>query len=1283
MQKHRIPAKIGENQKIVVDIKQDYDLLEILSLKFTQTDIYTSMCADYGVVVGRISANNGFGIPNARVSIFIPVEDVDLEDPVISQLYPYKTITDKNEQNQRYNLLPSRQQHGGHAPTGTFPDQLDILSREEVMEVYEKYYKYTVKTNEAGDFMIWGVPLGTQTIHVDVDLSDMGCFSLRPDDFIIRGEGITSFENEYTFKSSEDIDSLPQIVSFNQTIDVYPFWGNTDICEIGITRTDFDLSDKGISVKPRAHLIGGSFTDTGKNSINKNCGVRRKTGRKCDLMTKAGNVESIRFTGQNDEEGKPILEYVTISDSIDEDGSFMVPLEMNMDFLYTNEFGENVYTNDKTKGIPTSACYRLRLGLNDDGLSRKRANADYLVPNIREFNGSDDKDKSYAFSTNLDDYPTRSLNLITNAVDGFYQPQDYFYRFNHSKVYTVSSFQGAHFKGNVLEKISKDRFLGIKEIAPKEEEDCGGSAVTPPTNFAFKNYTFSLLIADALLLFESIFNIIISYFSNTIVKFFHGIANIFDRKPVRFLSRPFRKGAYGIQNSLQKEFNLINYPECEECSGDEAGSLPSGGTINYCPVGELQVSGDTTTGTRELIASSAGSGVTFGTGITIISGRTGNCSNADITGSTIYEKIDYFVNNQSNYTIDVNGLSVQCGNTGPDDYGVNFNVNFEPNLGSATGYTMTVDDPNEIFNDAVEYTGITIYDLNEEDASKPKPSQQHVESGCDLYDEPYDEGLIVEFYTGGTNFSTNVCDRIGSGSRPTGSIVATRISNNGTPLASSYRGESYNPKTCSGYSEFTNGVFQFIPGTHNFSSISKMLREYRRRKRVGVLFCGGIVNYSFIDNWLSGSLYFFQFKSKIRWDDEADLDLNVANSNYCKDIVHYKVKENGTNSAVKKFYYRSAPYKDSLDPTWGEKTSNGYTKLYHPTTCVDLGPRDEFISNICTDLSIDGNCSVTRSIGPTSFQSFGELFGLAINYKMDVEDGDFSVKEFFFNNGFEKVGIRNEVLSGDILQLISINNETGVEEFDLQNPKYAAYSYANLDPETYPQVFQDIYGNWGPLPVTLEIDDNGGEDLRLCLNEPGKLTESSQNVPFFLWDKGGSGFGPGGSGKDEQAWNYGKVEVQPLQGMSGDTTYTYSQYSLPPMTYDFDGLTKSDAINPLSGTSLSFDIIYTGATSNGHLKYNDQRQGFTYLHVSTMDSNGAPLTGTLYVKYGEVGNVWDTIPWTNEIIFIIKKTKSNYNGNRQILSTPFLFYFGLRPGKTSMDKFIKKFGPKDSFPFDD
>ena len=67
MQKYRILTELGKDKKVTFELKQDYELLEILSLKFSQKEAYASYCSDYGVVCGRISVNNGLGIPNARV----------------------------------------------------------------------------------------------------------------------------------------------------------------------------------------------------------------------------------------------------------------------------------------------------------------------------------------------------------------------------------------------------------------------------------------------------------------------------------------------------------------------------------------------------------------------------------------------------------------------------------------------------------------------------------------------------------------------------------------------------------------------------------------------------------------------------------------------------------------------------------------------------------------------------------------------------------------------------------------------------------------------------------------------------------------------------------------------------------------------------------------------------------------------------------------------------------------------------------------------------------------
>ena len=447
---YRIRTAVNSSQQvdktIRVNIDQDFDFLEILSLKLTQSDVYRRFCSDYGVVVGRVVANGGFGIPNAKVSIFVPLDDVDENDPIISTLYPYKSPTQKNEDGYRYNLLPYEPSYEGHVATGTFPSKEDILNRKEVLQIYEKYYKYTVTTNESGDYMIVGVPLGNQQVVVDVDLSDIGCFSLRPTDLIRINKGIPSQFDGNNFKSSEDLASLPQILNINRTVSVASFWGVGDNCDIGITRVDFDLRDFDVNIEPTATFMGSIFSSSDDNFLNNNCKPSSEQGDQCGLVTNPGRLLALRQTVKLDENGLPILEQYTLPQGgkvIDENGAFVVDVPMNLDYVTTNEYGELVISDNPKVGIPSRARYRFKVkydskekdlatvsNLNDiiptQVLNLSTFNpkgslvrANYLVPNIKEYgwtNGEDPADKDGYSTTSLDLNDGNKQQTITISV---------------------------------------------------------------------------------------------------------------------------------------------------------------------------------------------------------------------------------------------------------------------------------------------------------------------------------------------------------------------------------------------------------------------------------------------------------------------------------------------------------------------------------------------------------------------------------------------------------------------------------------------------------------------------------------------------------------------------------------------------------------------------------------------------------------------------------------------------------------------------------------------------
>lgn len=264
----RIRTTVGGTDKyLTTKLENDIDFFEILSLKISQNDIYGSFNSDYGVIVGRVTANDGIGIPNAKISIFIPLTDEDENNPEITAIYPYKSPRDKNLEGVKYNLLPRVAVNnpflivGAYAPTvpvGTFPTKEEITANPTYLEVYEKYYKYTTVTNQAGDYMIFGAPVGIQTVHMSVDITDIGQYSMTPATMISQLGYSSQLFDGNKIKFTTDLENIPSIDTQNVSVDVKPFWGDSENFEIGITRQDFKIK---ATLVTSVTVFGAGFTD--------------------------------------------------------------------------------------------------------------------------------------------------------------------------------------------------------------------------------------------------------------------------------------------------------------------------------------------------------------------------------------------------------------------------------------------------------------------------------------------------------------------------------------------------------------------------------------------------------------------------------------------------------------------------------------------------------------------------------------------------------------------------------------------------------------------------------------------------------------------------------------------------------------------------------------------------------------------------------------------------------------------------------------------------------------
>lgn len=454
MEEHRafrVRTDVGIDGVINVPLNQTFDTIDILSLKLKQKNAYKLYDCGYGVIVGRVLANDGFGVPNAKISIFIPMEDSDYGHK-LEKLYNFSKPNDRGENGYMYNLLPDAIDKECHQNVGAFYGKRVVLDNDDVIEVFDKYYKYTTVTNQAGDYMLYGVPTGSQLLHLDVDLSDIGILSQTPRDMMYKGYTADLFDSPTKFKKDSNLNTLPQIKRQTKSVFVQPFWGDTSdgvTTNASIARCDINIDYK---FESTCIFMGSVVTDTGDESINKNCRTTKNAGKMSQLTTGPGMIEMVRYN----ERGKIEQASVKGEKLIDDNGVWCYQIPMNLDYVKTDEFGKIVPSDDPNKGIATRAKVRFRISMDEvggDGVARKRAR--YLVPNNPEIYsdefinrnpvlfgdlGDSEKVKKsdvFAFGTHTDERDFR--NLYWNCV---YTVKSYIPRLQKSKNATDRRFTG-------------------------------------------------------------------------------------------------------------------------------------------------------------------------------------------------------------------------------------------------------------------------------------------------------------------------------------------------------------------------------------------------------------------------------------------------------------------------------------------------------------------------------------------------------------------------------------------------------------------------------------------------------------------------------------------------------------------------------------------------------------------------------------------------------------------------------------------------------------------------
>lgn len=403
----RIKTDLGiDNKYINFKLDQEFDDINILSLKLTQSDVYNSFNSDYGCVVGRVIANDGVGIPNAKISIFIPLDEEDENNEDIKAIYPYKSPEDLDLNGYKYNLLPRVSQvspfigsdfnvnnvgYTPKTPVGTFPTKEEILTNDTLLKVYKKYYKFSTVTNQSGDYMIFGVPVGTHFIHMSVDITDIGKYSMVPATMVkLLGYSENLFENNgTTIRKTNDLDDLPNVQLENISIDVRPFWGDQDNFEIGITRQDFKIKAR---LTPTFTVFGSMVTmgNDGLWGISKSPNCGGLFGANTCLFYTVNNYDDgdgdiSGFNAANFRLPKPLTEIYTINPSISDDEIDNNNFNINTDIIKLQKTDYSEFVDDGMFAyvIP---CNRTKIIINEFG---EEIPVELSNPNgiFTEFNG--------------------------------------------------------------------------------------------------------------------------------------------------------------------------------------------------------------------------------------------------------------------------------------------------------------------------------------------------------------------------------------------------------------------------------------------------------------------------------------------------------------------------------------------------------------------------------------------------------------------------------------------------------------------------------------------------------------------------------------------------------------------------------------------------------------------------------------------------------------------------------------------------------------------------------
>jgi hypothetical protein len=378
----------------------------------------------------------------------------------------------------------------------------------------------------------------------------------------------------------------------------------------------------------------------------------------------------------------------------------------------------------------------------------------------------------------------------------------------------------------------------------------------------------------------------------------------------------------------------------------------------------------------------------------------------------------------------------------------------------------------------------------------------------------------------------------------------------------------------------------------------------------------------------------FPFQSQVLFtsplnevDSDTELPPNFPYTCVCKHTIFSDLDNNS-------FYYRSSPY-NGTNFIGRQNTAGNNLDLMFPTTMIDMGPRNNYLTELTFNDSFYGY--IMDKLDSTSYKDNSDLLNIFINSRMIGQGLISSIIQIMRQNaglggdGLSQYFPRDyKNISGDYAQMGAINSQIGVSSFNSDNYTGSTDVYFN-NFGANKNVFGIFYKSDLQLrdyltPRRTILNLNLNPDLECAMDELPKI--NSQLVPFYLW------------------------EVKP------------------------------NSTN--NGTTLNVNSIFGDPKNNWNTLWNDNIISLNYQELDRIGGNGGPYLmqpSDLSQNQNYKGYIFNAIGndlVTNEILTSAQPPSAggpdgpDPSNTTTIPGAPYYFYFGIYRGKTAFDRFLTK-----------